>query len=83
MSHRPNHATTIEWRLDRDAYTTAIAGKFLNAWKPENDPPHFDRWAIFNSYIDPGYYDASMSMASIAEWSMKVAIRPFNNDSAK
>jgi hypothetical protein len=63
MGHRPNHATTIEWRLDRTGYTTAIAGKFLNAWKPENDPPHFDRWAIFNPYIDPGYYDAPMSMA--------------------
>jgi hypothetical protein len=63
MGHWPNHATTIEWRLDRTGYTTAIAGKFLNAWRPENDPPHFDRWTIFNPYIDPGYYDAPMSMA--------------------
>jgi hypothetical protein len=48
--------------LDHAGYTIAIAGKFLNAWKPENDPPHFDHWAIFNPYIDPGYYNARFNV---------------------
>ena len=47
-----------EWILPRylrDAgYTTALAGKFITDWNPGNDPPHFDRWALFRG----GYFDA-------------------------
>ena len=65
MGHRLNHATTIERRLDAAGYTTAIAGKFLNAWKPEKDPPHFDRWAVFNPYLDPGYYHTRFNVNGV------------------
>ena len=47
-----------EWILPRylrDAgYTTALAGKFITDWNARNDPPHFDRWALFRG----GYFDA-------------------------
>jgi arylsulfatase A-like enzyme len=41
--------TTLQ-RFLRDAgYLTAIAGKFLNKWDLSRDPPHFDRWTIFDN----------------------------------
>lgn len=47
-----------EWILPRylqeAGYTTALAGKFLTDWQPGDDPPHFDRWALFRG----GYFDA-------------------------
>jgi arylsulfatase A-like enzyme len=62
MGGRLDHATTIERRLDQAGYTTGIAGKFLNSWKPEDDPPNFDRWAIFNPHIDPGYFNSRFNV---------------------
>lgn len=47
-----------EWILPRylreAGYTTALAGKFITDWNARNDPPQFDRWALFRG----GYFDA-------------------------
>lgn len=40
---------TIQAYLDAAGYKTAIFGKYLNAWNIDVDPPHFDKWAIFDS----------------------------------
>ena len=50
-----DHDTTIQAAFQRAGYKTGIAGKFLNAWPPENDPPYWDRWAIFNPTRSPGH----------------------------
>ncbi len=45
---------TIQAYLHQAGYQTAIAGKFFNTWPVGQDPPNFDRWAIFGGgYDDP------------------------------
>lgn len=45
---------TIQAYLHEAGYQTGFAGKFFNTWPVGQDPPNFDRWAIFGGgYIDP------------------------------
>lgn len=45
---------TIQAYLREAGYQTGIAGKFLNTWPVGQDPPNFNRWAIFGGgYEDP------------------------------
>jgi arylsulfatase A-like enzyme len=44
--------STIQRYLHRAGYRTALIGKYLNGWRLRRDPPHFDRWVLFNR----GYY---------------------------
>jgi arylsulfatase A-like enzyme len=48
---------TFQRYLDDAGYRTAIAGKYLNAFGA-NDPPHFDRWAVWRS----GFHDARFNV---------------------
>ncbi|MGH2739943.1 MAG: sulfatase family protein [Actinomycetota bacterium] len=45
---------TVQRYLQDAGFLTGIAGKFLNGWDREIDPPHFDRWSIFEP---SGYFD--------------------------
>ncbi|HEV3475513.1 MAG TPA: sulfatase [Actinomycetota bacterium] len=47
--------STLQRYLQEAGYQTAIAGKYLNNWT--GNPPHFDRWTIFESKR-AGYYGA-------------------------
>jgi arylsulfatase A-like enzyme len=42
-----DHSTTLEAALQGAGYQTYIAGKYLNDWDVEVEPPYFDEWAIF------------------------------------
>lgn len=53
-----DHATTVQAYLQEAGYRTGIFGRFLNRWKLDRSPPHFDRYAIFHS----GYYDAKFNV---------------------
>jgi arylsulfatase A-like enzyme len=46
-SHDLDTSTTIQAHLQDSGYTTAMVGKYLNAWSVEDEPPHFDRWALY------------------------------------
>jgi arylsulfatase A-like enzyme len=47
---------TIQAYLHGAGYQTGIAGKFFNTWPVAQDPPNFDRWAIFSGgYTDPTF----------------------------
>jgi arylsulfatase A-like enzyme len=47
-------STTLQRHLHDAGYLTGYAGKFLNGWPMDEDPAHFDRWAIVRSaYEDP------------------------------
>ena len=48
--------TTVQWRLKRTGYRTAMFGKYLNGWDLGDDPPAFDTWAIFGKTNEAGYY---------------------------
>jgi arylsulfatase A-like enzyme len=56
-----DHASTIQ-RYLRDAnYRTGMAGKFLNLWPVEQDPPHFDRWALLRPE-NSGYFNGRFNV---------------------
>ena len=40
-----DHSTTIQAYLNEEGYRTGLIGKFLNGWRLEDNPPHFDTWA--------------------------------------
>ena len=61
LAHMLDHATTLQRYLHDDGYRTALFGKFLNAWKAHNDPPYFDRWAIYK-HASGVYYDGKYSV---------------------
>jgi len=51
---------TMQARLQKAGYSTAIAGKYLNSWDQSLDPPFFDRWAFFSRGAQSGsagFYD--------------------------
>ncbi|MGH2731242.1 MAG: sulfatase family protein [Actinomycetota bacterium] len=41
-----NQDITIQRYIHSAGYKTGVAGKFLNGWQRELDPPHFDKWAV-------------------------------------
>jgi arylsulfatase A-like enzyme len=48
-SSRLDQRSTVQRYLNEAGYRAAIVGKYFNDWDLRNDPPHFDRWAIFRS----------------------------------
>jgi arylsulfatase A-like enzyme len=56
--------TTLHAKLQDAGYQTYIAGKFLNGWHLQNDPPHFDDWTIFGDDTGPdGYFDENWNVS--------------------
>jgi arylsulfatase A-like enzyme len=53
-----NHRLTLQGRLKRAGYTTAIAGKFIQGRPISVDPENFDRWALTGW----GYYDRKFNV---------------------
>lgn len=48
-SHDLDTETTIQAYLQKQTdYRTALVGKYLNSWKVDEDPPHFDEWASYS-----------------------------------
>lgn len=45
--YKLDQSTTIQSYLSEVGYRNGIFGKYLNNWNLEDDPPAFDRWAIF------------------------------------
>ena len=45
--------TTQRYVQQRAGYKTALVGRYLNAWPVAEDPPFFDKWALFNA----GYWN--------------------------
>jgi arylsulfatase A-like enzyme len=41
--------TTQRYLQQRAGYKTAMVGRYLNAWPVAENPPFFDRWALFNA----------------------------------
>jgi arylsulfatase A-like enzyme len=66
---RLDHQSTIQRYLRERGYLTAMAGKFLNGWPLEQNPPHFDRWALMHG----GYYNSDFNLngtvQSVSEYS--------------
>lgn len=56
-----DHETTVQRYLDEDGYRTAVFGKFLNSWNARNNPPYFDRWAIYK-HQSGIYYDGTYAV---------------------
>lgn len=56
-----DHGSTIQRSLSDAGYRTALAGKFLNLWPVEANPPHFDRWALLRPE-NSGYFDGRFNV---------------------
>ncbi|HEX2026039.1 MAG TPA: sulfatase-like hydrolase/transferase, partial [Actinomycetota bacterium] len=56
-----DHNSTIARYLDQAGYRTGLAGKFLNLWPVENDPPNYDRWALLRPE-NTGYYNSQFNV---------------------
>ena len=56
-----DHNSTIARYLDQAGYRTGLAGKFLNLWPVENDPPNYDRWALLRPE-STGYYNSQFNI---------------------
>jgi arylsulfatase A-like enzyme len=57
-ARRLDQGLTVQ-RFLRDAgYATALAGKFLNRLPVDENPSHFDKWAV----MFPGYYDTRFNV---------------------
>jgi arylsulfatase A-like enzyme len=61
-----DHNSTVQRYLRQHGYMTGMAGKFLNGWDVNDDPPNFDRWALMfpNSGVDGqrGYYGTTFNV---------------------
>ena len=55
LADQLDHDETLQAYLQDAGYRTAIAGKYLNRWPREQDPPRFDDWAIM---LQGYYFDA-------------------------
>jgi arylsulfatase A-like enzyme len=54
---RLDHGDTLQRILKDAGYTTAIFGKYLNAFKGER-PPYFDSWSVSTGSAESGYETA-------------------------
>ena len=55
-ARRLDHRRTLQHKLRKHGYHTAIFGKFLNRWPVSRRPPFFDDWAITSASPDKVYY---------------------------
>ena len=56
--------STVQHYLQQAGYRTAIFGKYLNGWDLEENPPYFDRWAVFSRPVrsgSDGYFDVTFN----------------------
>ncbi|MEV8096902.1 sulfatase [Kitasatospora sp. NPDC085879] len=51
--------TTVQRYLHQAGYRTGLFGKYLNAWRAADNPPHFDEWLLESpvAYNDGTYND--------------------------
>jgi arylsulfatase A-like enzyme len=61
-----DHASTIARYLNEAGYRTGLAGKFLNLWPVENDPPNYDRWALLRPE-STGYYNSQFNVDGVVQ----------------
>jgi arylsulfatase A-like enzyme len=54
-----DQGSTVQRRLQEAGYRTAMLGKYLNRWRLEDDPPHFDRWVMM---APPGYQNVRFNI---------------------
>jgi hypothetical protein len=53
-----DQTTSIEYNLRTAGYSTAIVGKYWNDWPLTQNPPNWDRWAVFSG----GYNNMSFNV---------------------
>jgi arylsulfatase A-like enzyme len=67
-----DHASTVQRYLSQAGYRTGMAGKFLNLWPVEQNPPNFDRWALLrpeNSGYHNGRFNVDGMVQTVPEYS--------------
>jgi arylsulfatase A-like enzyme len=62
-----NQDATIQRFLHDAGYVTAIAGKYLNRWDPEQNPSYFDRWAIHLGTPSSYYFGGTWNQDGVVD----------------
>ena len=60
---------TIQRLLWVNGYRTALAGKYLNGWDLERDPPFFDRWAMQRWGYNDSEFNVDGTVMPVADYS--------------
>lgn len=74
-TQRLDHPATIQRYLHDAGYRTAIVGKLLNTWRLGDDPPYFDRWAIFKDGYFGSYFNVDGTVQQLKGYSTDVVAR--------
>jgi arylsulfatase A-like enzyme len=68
-SARLDQRATVQRYLQEAGYRTGIVGKYFNDWSLENDPPYFDRWAIFRGGYRDRPFNVNGTVREVGEYS--------------
>jgi arylsulfatase A-like enzyme len=68
-SSRLDQRATVQRYMQEQGYRTGIVGKYFNDWELENDPPFFDRWAIFRGGYENRPYNVNGRVREIGTYS--------------
>jgi arylsulfatase A-like enzyme len=63
-----DHRATLQRYLQEAGYRTAIFGKYFNDWTLENEPPHFDRWAIFRAGYEKRPFNVNGTVRRVSRY---------------
>ncbi|MFF5182304.1 sulfatase [Streptomyces sp. NPDC000345] len=70
---RLDQHTTVQRQLREAGYRTGLFGKYLNYWRPADNPPHFDEWLLQEpvAYTD-GHYNDGGTVRTVPGYSTTV-----------
>ncbi|GAB7104434.1 hypothetical protein JCM4814A_27480 [Streptomyces phaeofaciens JCM 4814] len=65
--------TTVQRHLREAGYRTGLFGKYLNFWRPADNPPHFDEWLLQEpvAYTN-GHYNDQGTVRTVPGYSTTV-----------
>ncbi|MFF2814631.1 sulfatase [Kitasatospora cineracea] len=64
---------TVQRALGQAGYRTGLFGKYLNAWHPADDPPHFEEWLLAAPVVyNDGQYNDNGTVRTIPGYSTSV-----------
>nr|WP_242606625.1 sulfatase [Protofrankia symbiont of Coriaria ruscifolia] len=67
-----NQNTTVQRYLKQAGYRTGLFGKYLNAWNINDNPPHFEEWALLQPSYNNGTYNVNGTVQTINGYTTNV-----------
>ncbi|WP_241255714.1 sulfatase-like hydrolase/transferase, partial [Candidatus Protofrankia californiensis] len=67
-----NQNTTVQRYLKQAGYRTGLFGKYLNSWNINDNPPHFEEWALLQPSYNNGTYNVNGTVQTINGYTTNV-----------